>query len=92
MGTRRQQLIELLRDDYYDARTLARTVEVPINVVLADLEHIQRSLRRSVSLLPAECDECGFVFRKRKRLSTPSRCPECKSERISGPTLRLEDE
>lgn len=31
---------------------------------------------------PSECMECGFVFRKRDRLKTPSRCPVCKSEEI----------
>lgn len=26
---------------------------------------------------------CGFTFRKRERLSTPSRCPVCRSEEIT---------
>ena len=32
---------------------------------------------------------CGLVFRTRDRLTSPSRCPECKSERISSPRFTL---
>jgi predicted Zn-ribbon and HTH transcriptional regulator len=31
---------------------------------------------------PARCQQCGFVFRERRRLTCPSRCPTCRSEAI----------
>lgn len=31
------------------------------------------------------CLECGFEFESRERLTKPSRCPGCKSERIRPP-------
>jgi predicted Zn-ribbon and HTH transcriptional regulator len=41
---------------------------------------------------PARCTACGFVFgdRAERRLHTPSRCPRCRSERISEPRFRIE--
>lgn len=57
--------------------------------VLEHLEHIARSFHkgkqggREFVVEPSECLDCGFVFRKRERLRTPSRCPVCKSEGIT---------
>ncbi len=31
----------------------------------------------------SNCLSCGFEFRKRERLKTPSRCPICSSEEIT---------
>jgi hypothetical protein len=36
------------------------------------------------------CQSCGFTFRDRSRLETPSRCPRCKRERIDEPLFRIE--
>jgi len=44
-----------------------------------------------LSQVPAECRECGFVFRKRDRLKAPSRCPVCKGKAISDPSFRVEE-
>ena len=58
---------------------------LPEKEVLQHLEHLERSFKadgKKLVSLPPRCLACGFAFRTRERLSTPSRCPECKSERI----------
>jgi len=40
--------------------------------------------------LPASCLECGFEFRDRERVTSPSRCARCRSERITSPKFWLE--
>jgi predicted Zn-ribbon and HTH transcriptional regulator len=49
------------------------------------LEKLQLSLRHAAVQLgvePARCIACGFEFESRGRVSKPSRCPNCRSERI----------
>jgi predicted Zn-ribbon and HTH transcriptional regulator len=56
------------------------------------LEKLERSLRReSVKLAvePARCVACGFEFETRVRVSKPSRCPSCRSERIVAPRFSI---
>jgi len=38
---------------------------------------------------PSRCLDCGFVFRDRRRLTAPSRCPSCRSEATTEPWFRL---
>jgi predicted Zn-ribbon and HTH transcriptional regulator len=70
---------------------IASTVRAPARSVLADLEHVRRGLKAPERwiLHQAECQSCGFVFRGRERLNTPSRCPQCKSEAIQDPTFEI---
>ena len=92
MKTRRQELTEALKHEYHTAQSLAKTVGVPIHVLLTDLEHVQKSLGKSLILFDAECETCTFKFKGRTKLTTPSRCPKCKKEWISGPILHVEME
>jgi predicted Zn-ribbon and HTH transcriptional regulator len=48
-------------------------------------------LRNEVSLItePARCLDCGFVFKKRTRFTTPGRCPVCRSEAIAPPAYGI---
>jgi hypothetical protein len=41
-------------------------------------------------LEPSECQDCGFVFRDRRRLTQPSRCPRCRSEATTPPRYGIE--
>ncbi|MBK6921828.1 MAG: transcriptional regulator [Deltaproteobacteria bacterium] len=57
------------------------------------LEHLRKSLAGSDEQLvvaPARCNGCDYVFEQRDRMSRPSRCPRCKSERIEPPRFRIE--
>lgn len=89
--TRRAQLVELLQLGERTPHMLAVDMEMKVKDVLEDLAHVRKSLGPRLLVKPAECAACGFVFRKRDRLGTPSRCPQCRSERIDGPWLSVRD-
>ncbi len=60
-----------------------------------DLHHVDRSLRgsgRRMSIEPARCAGCGFVFRNRapRHWHPPSRCPRCRGDDIREPRFRIE--
>jgi predicted Zn-ribbon and HTH transcriptional regulator len=87
----RKNLIELLRDNPMTVSQLARALDEDRKAVVSDLEHLQKSLRHSeyeLEITPAECRKCGFVFGTHK-LRKPSRCPECKGERLTDPVLEI---
>ena len=71
-------------------RQLAEELEIRMGDLLDDLKHLSKSLKGRLQVQPARCQSCGFAFTKRSRLSTPSRCPRCRSERIDGPYLRVD--
>jgi hypothetical protein len=76
----------LLEEQPVSARDVSGAVGMMEKEVYPHLEHIRRSLqreRRRLIVLPASCLKCGFVFRKRQRLTTPGKCPVCRSESIS---------
>lgn len=87
--TRRQEIERLLADGSQSVESLARALGARVVDVENDLSHLLRSRRGKLSVDPATCDQCGFVFRKRDRLTAPSRCPECRSERIDPPRFTL---
>ena len=90
MGTRREQMISYLESSEYTVKDLAALVRSNMRDTIDDLSHIQKSVGKRLKTRSAECTACDFVFRKRDRLNTPSRCPECKSERIIGPWIHIE--
>ena len=93
--TARQALKAVLRDYTCTARDLSQQVSVSEKDVAGHLEHLQRSLPHEGERLkvePAVCAECGFVFKKRDRLSRPTRCPKCRSGRIDPPRFTIERE
>lgn len=91
-ATVRQALIDALRGQSLDAHELSYLVSIREKDVAEHLEHIARSLGRGGERLvvePASCQECGFSFKKREKLSRPSRCPKCQSERITAPRFGI---
>lgn len=58
--------------------------------VLADLQHVARALKKRFVMDPSVCRTCGFVFKNREKLKRPSRCPECKNEKITEPVFSIE--
>ena len=88
MPTLRQQIIELLTDGEMDARELSQEVGIKEKEVVAHLCHIARSLAvkgRKLTIRPAECLICGYVFEKRQRFTRPGRCPRCKKSHLLSP-------
>jgi predicted Zn-ribbon and HTH transcriptional regulator len=45
--------------------------------------------KRRFVLHPSNCIACGFQFQKRRRLTRPSRCPRCRSSRLSQPHFEI---
>jgi transcriptional regulator len=84
--TIRSALRQVLKDRALTARDLSARVGISEKEVPGHLVHLARSLRQSGERLhvdPTKCLGCGFVFKDRTRLDKPSRCPACKSQRLT---------
>lgn len=93
-GTLRERIRALLRRGPATARDVSREVGIQEKEVPDHLGHLQRSARahgERLVLEPAECLECGFAFTRRARYRRPSRCPRCRSARISLPRFWIEE-
>lgn len=91
-ATIRQQMVQLLEQAAMDLEQLSLALGIHEKETLAHLPHVVKSLAaRGVRLRtePAVCAACGFVFKDRRRLSPPSRCPRCKQSRIRGPWYHI---
>ncbi len=91
MNTVRQMIKELLQEETLSSLELSQRLSLPEKEVLDHLAHIARAPGPGYRfhLTPAECKNCGFIFRKRERLTIPSRCPICQHESIKRPRFRL---
>ncbi|MDJ0866001.1 MAG: transcriptional regulator [Myxococcota bacterium] len=92
--TRRQQLRGLLEREELPFYVLRDLLGLTVRQLEDDLRHVERSARgagRRLEVRPAECVDCGQVFRDRakRHLHPPGRCPRCRSERIRDPAFRL---
>lgn len=84
MLTRRQQIMEMLSREPISLQHLANHFRVEMREISDDVKHIRLSIKGRADLVmqPAQCRQCGYVFRGRSRVKRPSRCPRCKHERI----------
>ena len=86
----RKEIAKALERDSLDLREVSKLFGIKEKEVLDHITHIEKSAyHRGFTVEPASCEQCGFSFKKRTRLSTPGRCPLCKSERISPPRFRI---
>lgn len=92
--TVRQRIIELLTGARRSPHQLAQLLGISERQVEEHLPHIVKSLARDrlrrFVLEPSACPDCGFVFRDRKKLTRPSRCPTCRHEGITAPRYGIE--
>lgn len=95
--TRREEIVEFLKTTDATIKELGLKYGVPSNVIVDDLEHIFKTLRSQTDtqllIKPAQClnEKCGFVFSaSRKRISDPSKCPECHGERINSQEFQIQ--
>jgi predicted Zn-ribbon and HTH transcriptional regulator len=90
MPTLRKAIAEALESEPLDLREISKLFHIKEREALDHLEHIARSVRPKRFIMePPLCLDCGFAFKKRDRLSTPSRCPLCKSSSITSPRFRI---
>ncbi len=92
--TARQRIMGLLLDTRLTSRQLAQRVGIPERQVEDHLTHIVKTVARDRSrrfmLEPPACQDCGYIFRDRSRLTKPSRCPRCRSEAITAPRYGID--
>jgi len=90
MLTLRKKIAEALEGEYLDSQEISRLFGIKEREVLDHLQHIAKSAHpKRLTIEPASCKQCGFVFKKRTRLNIPGRCPACKSESISPPRFTI---
>ena len=92
MGTIRKQMLEVLLEGPVDGPELSRKLHIREKEVYEHLPHVARSaaaLDMHFVIHPSRCDTCGFVFRDRRRVTPPGRCPGCKSTHLRLPTYEL---
>jgi len=90
--TIRREILAILHDRTLSAKDISGEVHISEKDVYDHLEHIERSAHATghhLTIIPAECEKCGFVFRKRERLRKPGRCPVCKEEKIQEPLFEI---
>ncbi|OIN95571.1 MAG: hypothetical protein AUJ48_02895 [Deltaproteobacteria bacterium CG1_02_45_11] len=87
METYRQKLAELLKKGSFTLHELSAEIRIPAKEVQHHLEHVQRSTRPPLRFImePARCLKCGFLFKDRKKLGSPGRCPKCKGSHVEDP-------
>jgi hypothetical protein len=92
--TVRQRLMHRLTGARHASRDLAALIGAPERQIEEHLAHVVRSLAKDATrrfvLEPSRCHDCGFVFRERTRLTTPGRCPACRSEAIAPPRFGID--
>ena len=91
--TFRKSLIDVLATQPRSVSSIARELGLKRGDVEDDLRHAIRSARasgRRVLIEPACCRSCGFTFGEDK-LSKPSRCPNCRGERLFEAQIRVLD-
>jgi predicted Zn-ribbon and HTH transcriptional regulator len=91
MSTLRQAIKEILQAETLSSLELSQRLSLQEKEVLEHLAHLARAPGPSCRFLitPAVCKHCGFAFKKRQRLTTPSRCPLCHHESIRRPRFTL---
>ena len=92
--TTRQRLADALRIEPATPSELAVQLDLTPQSVLRHAEHVSRSVAgmesdEQVLVAPPTCRDCGFDNFD-DLLNLPSRCPSCKSESVSEPTLTIE--
>lgn len=91
--TLRHRIIALLREREMDARELSQELGIKEKEVYEHLVHVERSAAAAGTrfiLTPSQCLLCGYRFADRRRLTRPSRCPECRRSRLQSPSFRIQ--
>ena len=87
MPTKRQEIIELLSRGTYALQDLSSELHISMKEVLGHLSHVRKSVRPPQKFIiePAECLDCGFVFKDRSKIHKPGKCPICRGTHIREP-------
>jgi predicted Zn-ribbon and HTH transcriptional regulator len=90
--TTRERVADALREESATPSELATRFDLLPATAVDHVRHLARSLDatdENLLVRPPACRDCGFDgFDDPANL--PSRCPECRSERIAEPAFRIE--
>jgi predicted Zn-ribbon and HTH transcriptional regulator len=91
METVRQRLRDYLRGGHRGLREISQELRISEKEAIDHLEHLARSKAdgERLTLVPARCISCGYIFSKRRRMGRPGRCPVCRAEHIVGPLYTI---
>ena len=91
MSTVRQAMKELLAEQPRSSLELSQLLSQSEKQVLDHLSHLARAPGpgRRFQIIPAVCKNCGFIFRKRDRLTRPQPLPPVPAPDHQPPALRL---
>jgi len=88
--TARQKIMDAVRGEMLTAKDISKAAGLKEKEVLEHLPHVAKTVNSSKEAMsarfvvqPSVCVSCGFVFKKREKLKTPSKCPVCRSEEIT---------
>lgn len=90
--TLRRRIISLLIEQEMDARDLSQQLGLKEKEVYEHLAHVQRSMAAAGGkfiVSPSRCLLCGYLFEHRRRLTRPSRCPQCRRSKLQSPAFRI---
>ena len=92
--TPRQRIIDVIAGSRLSSYQLAQMLGIPERQIEEHLTHVVKTIARDKTrkfiLDPARCQDCDFVFLDRRRLTSPSRCPHCRSEAIAAPRYGID--
>src|SRR4030066_1485192 len=90
--TVRRKILSLLSGPPLSALQISARAGIPEKEGDAHLPHVKKTVGRlgeRLLVTPAECNACGFTFRKRERPDKPGRCPAGRGESISPPLFAI---
>jgi hypothetical protein len=90
--TLRRRIISLLVEQEMDARDLSQQLGIKEKEVYEHLAHVQQSMAAAGGkfiVSPSRCLLCGYLFEHRRRLTRPSRCPQCRRSKLQNPAFRI---
>jgi transcriptional regulator len=91
--TLRRRIVALLKEGPLGGKELSGQLRVPERDVYDHLEHIRKTMNKGdhkLTVTPARCNKCSFVFAKRGRLKRPGKCPICHSESLEEPLFSIQ--
>ncbi|MCS7140327.1 MAG: transcriptional regulator [Candidatus Nezhaarchaeota archaeon] len=98
--TIREQIMVLLKttDRPLTANDIALILglkDVKPKDIYEHLKHVAKTIKaqsggkEALVMIPPSCKSCGYTFTGLDRPKKPSKCPNCKSERITPPAFKI---
>jgi hypothetical protein len=86
-ATIRRELVQLLEGRQLPVSVLSKEIRKPEKELYDHLDHLQRS--GILVIIPAECGDCGYIFKHRARPRKPGKCPRCRGTHIEPPLFSI---